>query len=324
MEFFISQSLIFIIPLLVVALAGMFSEKSGTVNIALEGLMIIGALTGVIFINLMQAQGFLANSPQLLFLLAVIVSAISGLLFSSLLAFLAINMRADQVIGGTALNIMAAALAVFVGRQFFDFPIPFNRDVFVLRSSFLENVFPSLNYIFFHQAFLSFYIGILILVVSTIVIFKTRFGSRLSACGEHPEAAQSVGINVYRYRWTGVLISGALGGIGGLFYAVPTAVSFGGSVSGYGFLALAVLIFGQWKPIRIFFAAIFFGMFKALSVTFFNFDFINNLISRYENIPFGTFFKILPFVATMVALVIFSKSSKAPKASGKPFNPKGV
>lgn len=324
MEFFISQSLVFIIPLLVVALAGMFSEKSGTVNIALEGLMVIGAFTGAIFINRMQNIGFLDGAPQILFLLSMVVASLSGLIFSSLLAFLSINMRANQVIGGTALNILAAALAVFVGRQFFDFPIPYNQEAFILKSSFLADAAPSINYIFFDQAFISLYIGLIILVVATVVIYKTRFGSRLSACGEHPEAAQSVGINVYRYRWAGVLISGALGGIGGLFYAVPSAVSFGGSVSGYGFLALAVLIFGQWKPIRIFFAAAFFGMFKALSVTFFKFDFINELIETYENIPFGTIFRILPFVATMVALVISSKSSKAPKASGQPFNPKGV
>jgi simple sugar transport system permease protein len=324
MELFLSQSLIFIIPLLVVALAGMFSEKSGTVNIALEGLMVIGAFTGAIFINRMQHIGFLDGAPQLLFIITIIVSGLSGLIFSSLLAFLAINMRANQVIGGTALNILAAALAVFLGRQFFDFPIPYNKDVFVLKSDFLANTFPSINYIFFDQAFLSLYIGLLVLIVATIVIYKTRFGSRLSACGEHPEAAQSVGINVIRYRWAGVLISGMLGGIGGLFYTIPSSVSFGGSVSGYGFLALAVLIFGQWKPIRIFFAAVFFGMFKALSVTFFKFDFINTLIENYENIPFGTIFRILPFVATMVALVISSKSSKAPKASGQPFNPKGV
>lgn len=324
MAFFISQSFFFIIPLLVVALAGMFSEKSGTVNIALEGLMVIGAFTGTLFVHIVQNAGLFANSPQFLLILAMVIAGISGIIFSAMLAFLAINMRANQVIGGTALNILAGALAVFLARQFFEFPVGYDKSVFRLDSDFLANVFPNINYIFFDQAYLTLYIGILILIVSYIIIYKTKFGSRLSACGEHPEAAQSVGISVYKYRWTGVLISGFLAGMGGLIYALPISVSFNGTVSGYGFLALAVLIFGQWKPLRIFFAAIFFGAFKALSYTYFNFDFINQMMEKYENIPFGTLFRILPYVATMVALVIFSKSSKAPKASGQPFDPKGA
>ena len=172
---------------------------------------------------------------------------------------------------------------------------------------------------FFNKAYITSYIGILILIISTIIIYRTRFGSRLSACGEHPEAAQSVGINVYHYRWYGVLISGFLGGLGGLIYALPISVSYEGTVSGYGFLALAVLIFGQWKPLRILFAAMFFGVFQTLSVTFFGFGWINWMIEQFPNIPFGMIFKMLPYIATMVVLALFSKKSKAPKASGKPF-----
>jgi len=326
MAFFISQSLYFIIPLLIVALAGMFSEKSGTVNIALEGLMVMGAFCGTFFINKMQAVGFLENAPQFLLIIALLLAGIGGALFSSLLGFLAINMRANQVIGGTAINLLAGALAVFLARQFQEnhaVQISYNKEAFRFKSDFLADVFPNLNYIFFNQAYLTLYIGIIILIISTIVIYKTRFGSRLSACGEHPEAAQSVGINVYRYRWIGVLISGFLGGIGGLVYALPISVSFEGTVGGYGFLALAVLIFGQWKPLRVFLAAIFFGLFKALSVTFFAFDWINNIIELLPNVPFGTIFRILPYIATMVVLAISSKSSKAPKASGIPFDFKG-
>jgi simple sugar transport system permease protein len=235
-------------------------------------------------------------------------------------------MRANQVIGGTAINLLAGALAIFLARQFQEnsaVQISYNKEVFRLKSDFLAETSPTLNYIFFEQAYLTLYVGITILIISTIVIYKTKFGSRLSACGEHPEAAQSVGINVYRYRWAGVLISGFLGGLGGLVYALPISVSFEGTVAGYGFLALAVLIFGQWKPMRIFIAAIFFGLFKALSVTFFSFDWIANLIEIYPNIPFGTIFRILPYLATMVVLALSSASSKAPKASGTPFNFKG-
>ncbi|QLY40756.1 ABC transporter permease [Hujiaoplasma nucleasis] len=327
MAFFISQAMFFIIPLLIVALAGMFSEKSGTVNIALEGLMVIGAFVGTFFVNRMQAIGFLDGAPQFLLIISLLLAGIGGAVFSALLGFLAINMRANQVIGGTALNLLAGALAIFLARQLQEnnaVQISYNKEVFRLKSGFLEDIFPNINYIFFDQAYITLYIGIIILIISTIVIYKTKFGLRLSACGEHPEAAQSVGINVYRYRWTGVIISGFLGGLGGLVYALPISVSFEGTVAGYGFLALAVLIFGQWKPMRILLAAIFFGMFKALSVTFFSFDWISNLIEQYESvIPFGTIFRILPYLATMVVLAISSKKSKAPKASGIPFNFKG-
>lgn len=322
MAYFISQSLFFIIPLLIVALAGMFSEKSGTVNIALEGLMVIGAFCGILFINKMQGIGAFANSPQLLLIIAIVLAGMGGALFASLLGFLAINMKADQTIGGTALNLLAGSLAIFLAKQTQEnhaVQITYDKEVFRLDSNFLSGIFPNLNYIFFDMAYLTTYIGILILIISTIVIYKTRFGARLSACGEHPEAVQSVGVNVYRYRWYGVLISGFLGGLGGLVYALPISVSFEGSVAGYGFLALAVLIFGQWKPLRIFFAAIFFGIFKTLSVTFFGIGWIVWLMEQFPSVPFGMIFKILPYIATMIVLAIFSKKSRAPKASGKPF-----
>ena len=322
MAYFISQSLFFVIPLLIVALAGMFSEKSGTVNIALEGLMVIGAFCGILFINKMQGIGAFDNSPQLLLIIAIFLAGLGGAVFASLLGFLAINMKADQTIGGTALNLLAGSLAIFLAKQTQEnnaVQISYNKEVFRLDSDFLKGIFPNINYIFFDMAYLTTYIGILILIIASIVIYKTKFGSRLSACGEHPEAAQSVGVNVYHYRWYGVLISGFLGGLGGLVYALPISVSFEGTVAGYGFLALAVLIFGQWKPGRILFAAIFFGIFKTLSVTFFGFDWINALILQFPNIPFGMVFRMLPYIATMVVLAIFSKKSKAPKAAGKPF-----
>lgn len=322
MAYFISQSLFFIIPLLIVALAGMFSEKSGTVNIALEGLMVIGAFCGVLFINKMQGIGAFKDTPQLLLIISMLLAGIGGALFSSLLAFLAINMKADQTIGGTALNLLAGSLAIFIAKQSqanHAVQISYDKEVFRLNSGFLKNVFPNINYIFFDRAYLTTYIGILILIISTIVIYKTRFGSRLSACGEHPEAVQSVGLSVYKYRWYGVLISGFLAGLGGLVYALPISVSFEGTVAGYGFLALAVLIFGQWKPLRILFAAIFFGMFKALSVTFFGIGWIQVLMVKFPSVPFGMIFRMLPYISTMVILAIFSKKSRAPKAAGQPF-----
>ncbi|MDY3196449.1 MAG: ABC transporter permease [Paracholeplasma sp.] len=326
MAFFISQSLFFIIPLLIVALAGMFSEKSGTVNIALEGIMVIGAFCGIFFLNRMQAAGILSDNKQLLIMLSVFVGGFGGIIFASLLGFLAINMRADQTIGGTALNILAASLAIFLAKTLQSngaAQIGFDPQGFSLGGKFLRDVFPNINYIFFDRAYITTYFGLLLFGLSTVIIYKTRFGSRLSACGEHPEAAQSVGINVVFYRWAGVLISGFLAGMGGVIYILPISVSFEGTVAGYGFLALAVLIFGQWKPVRILWAAIFFGMFKALSVTFFGMDWVKALSEIWPSFPFGMVFKMLPYLATMVVLAISSKRSFAPKASGKPFIAKG-
>lgn len=328
--FLITQSFYFIVPLLVVALAGMFSEKSGTVNIALEGLMVIGAFAGIFFINRMQAAGAFANSPQLLLIIALVISAVAGSIFSALLGFLAINMKANQTIGGVALNILAGALVIFLSRTLtvegtshIRFEKVFKMNANVISGAAEGSFLGSINKIFFFDAYLTTYIALAILIFSVIVIYYTRFGMRLSACGEHPEAAQSVGINVYKYRWAGVLISGALAGVGGLMYIIPTTVSFDGGVAGYGFLALAVLIFGQWKPGRILIAAVFFGVFQTLSVTFIGIEFIRTWIEKNPSIPIGMLFRLMPYIVTMIALAISSKSSRAPKASGVPFDAQG-
>jgi len=320
MSFIIAQSFYFIIPLLIVAIAGLFSEKSGTVNIALEGIMVIGAFFGVLFIHFMQAVVKINMNPQLLLFLALMVSGVAGVGFSSLLGFLAIKMRADQTIGGTALNLLAASLVVYLSKAIVKDTRIYFSAVFEFKSNFLSQI-PFINYVFFNHAYLTTYIGIIILI-ATVLIFKyTRFGLRLSACGEHPQAAQSAGINVIKYRWAGVLISGFLAGLGGLAYVIPTSISFEGTVAGYGFLALAVLIFGQWRPSRVFLAAIFFGFFKTLSVVYFGIDAISGWMTAYPNIPFALFFRILPYVVTLIVLAITSKKSRAPKASGIPFDP---
>lgn len=322
MGFIISQSLYFIIPLLVVALAGLYAEKSGTINIALEGIMVMGALSGVLFLYFVQRVwkvSFFINNPQILLILALIVAGITGIIFSALLGFLAIKMRADQTIGGTAINLLAAALVIYLSKSIVNDTRIYFDSVFELKLNVLgNNVF---NYVLFHHAFLTTYIGIIILVISLILFKYSKFGLRLSACGEHPQAAQSAGINVIKYRWLGVLISGFLAGMGGLIYVIPTSGSFDGTVSGYGFLALAVLIFGQWKPLRILLAATFFGLFKALSVVYFSIDFIQAWVDAMPNVPLAMIFRMLPYIATMVILAITSRKSRAPKASGIPFNP---
>lgn len=319
-EFFVTQSLYFIIPLLVVAIAGLFAEKSGTINIALEGTMIIGAFTGILFINRMQKIGFLDNHQQLLLILSLLVAALSGMIFSALLGFLAIKMKADQVIGGTALNILAAALVMFLSKVILsDTRVSFANN-FQFRSKFLSGI-PFINYVFFERSYLLTYLGILIFIVSVIIFKYTRFGLRLSSCGEHPEAAQSAGINVIKYRWIGILISGAIAGLGGVIYVIPSQASFSGNVSGYGFLALAVLIFGQWKPSRVLLASLFFGTSMFLSVVLPGTDIIKDFVQIYPKVPIGMILRILPYFATLLALSFTSKKSRAPKSAGIPFDP---
>ncbi len=308
--FLLQQTMFFSIPLLVVALGGLFSERSGIINIALEGIMTIGAFAGILFINVFENR----LSGQMLLLLAVIVAGVAGGLFSLLHAYASINMKADQTISGTALNMLAPAFAIFTARMIFGVQqINFTNTFRITSVPVLGNI-PVLGDLFFKNTYITTYIGILIFVISTIVLYKTRFGLRLRACGEHPQAADSVGINVYRMRYAGVVISGIYGGIGGLVFVIPTSTNFNATVAGYGFLALAVLIFGQWQPTRVLFAAMFFGIMKAISATYSGIP----LLSAME-IP-NTVYKMIPYIATLVVLAFTSKNSMAPRAEGIPYD----
>lgn len=304
------QTMFFTIPLLIVALGGMFSERSGIINIALEGIMIMGAFCSILFINL--TQGVLSGQPQLL--LAILVAALSGMLFSLFHAFASVNMKADQTISGTALNMFAPAFAVFFARILQGVQqIQFN-NTFRIESVPVLGSIPIIGDLFFKNTYITTYLGIFILVASTIVLYKMRFGLRLRACGEHPQAADSVGINVYRMQYFGVLISGALAGIGGLVFVVPTSTNFNASVAGYGFLALAVLIFGQWNPIRIMFASLFFGLMKTIAASYSGIPILATL-----GIP-SYIYKMIPYIATLIVLVFTSKNSQAPRAEGIPYD----
>ena len=310
--FLVQQTMLFAIPLLVVALAGMFSERSGVVNIALEGIMIIGAFTGTLFIHFMQQNGSLSGYPMLI--IALLIAALSGMIFSLFHAYASINMSADQTISGTALNLFAPAFAVFtarsiIGIQQINFSYPFRIE----RIPLLGDI-PIIGELFFQKAYLTTYLGFLILLVSSFVLFKTRFGLRLRSAGENPQATDAAGISVQKIRYSGVLISGALAGLGGLIYILPITVNFNGDVAGYGFLAIAVLIFGQWRPRNIFFAALFFGLLKTISAAYTGIPFLYNL-----NIP-QIVYQVVPYLATMLALVFTSKKSEGPKALGEPFD----
>ena len=308
--FIVQQTMFFSIPLLVVALGGMFSERSGVVNIALEGIMIMGAFASIFAVNLLQdhIQG------QLLLIIAILIAMAAGTIFSLLHAYASINLKANQVISGTALNLFAPAFATFVART-----IQGTKEIGFVNTFRIESVpllgkIPVLGDLFFKNTYITTYLGIALLLVASFVLYRTKFGLRLRACGEHPQAADSVGINVYRMRYAGVLLSGALAGLGGLIFVVPTSTSFDATVSGYGFLALAVLIFGQWKPKRILFAAFFFGLMKTLAATYTSIPFLFNL-----GIP-TNIYKMIPYVATLLVLALTSKRSQAPKASGIPYD----
>lgn len=308
--FLVQQTMLFSIPLLLVALGGMFSERSGVVNIALEGIMIIGAFTGIFFIS---RFGNLF-SPTITLFIAIIISALSGLIFSLLHAYASINMSADQVISGTALNIFAPAFAIYVTRA-----IQVVQQISFVNNFRIESVpilgnIPIIGNLLFKNAYITTYLGFIILALSWFALYKTRFGLRLRSCGEHPQASDSVGINVYKMRYFGVAISGALAGIGGLVFVIPTSTNFNATVAGYGFLALAVLIFGQWKPIRILYAAFFFGLMKTLASAYSGIPILSNLpISN-------SVYKMIPYITTIIVLAFTSKNSQAPKASGLPYD----
>lgn len=317
----ISMTILFAVPLLLVAMGGMFSEHSGVINIALEGMMIIGALFACFTLQGLDQSGFGPMHPQLSMFIAILVAGITGMIFSLFLAFAAINLKADQTIGGTALNQFAPAFAVVMtwaiqGQGLTTIFIPnwvrITRETFGLAPvdgpSFWNNLI-------FKYFYLTTPVAIVLFIAAYIVLYKTRFGLRLRACGEHPQAADSVGINVYKMRYAGVVISGALGAIGGLAYIVPPVQTwnFEVGVAGAGFLAMAVMIFGQWKPFNICGAAMFFAVFKSLA-----------------NIADSTFlaqlhwssniYNMMPFVASMVILAFTSKNSMAPKAEGIPYD----
>jgi len=313
--FLVQQTMYFSIPLLIVALGGMFSERGGVVNIALEGIMVFGAFAGVVFINTMQGMGTTLPGDVLL-LIALLLAAIMGIIISLAHAYASIHLKSDQVISGTAINMLAPAFAIFTGRILGETTtqqIPF-KNVFRYDKIPLLGDIPVIGELFFNQAYITTYIGLLILVIAWILLYKTKYGMRLRACGEHPQAADSAGINVYKMRYSGVVLSGALAGVGGLVFIIPTSTEFNATVAGYGFLALAVLIFGQWKPPRILMAAFVFGLLKTVAASSSGLGFLAGF-----QIP-NNFYKMMPYIITLVVLAFTSRRSMAPKASGVPYD----
>ncbi|MDD3191232.1 MAG: ABC transporter permease [Bacilli bacterium] len=319
-----SNMIIFAVPLLLVALGGMFSERSGTINIALEGIMVIGALFGALVLKWIYQKDFMPDSPQLAMLIAILVSGLSGSLFSWLLAFAAIRLKADQTIGGTALNMLAPAFAVVLtwaiqgqGQTVISVPtawIKLTPESFGFTSSPNPGFF---EIVFFKYFYLTTIVAILVLILSWVILYKTKIGLRIRSCGEHPHAADSVGINVYKIRYLGVMISGMLAGIGGLAFTIAAGAGFQSNVAGYGFLALAVMIFGNWKPWRIFGASLFFAFFRSIAGMS---GTLSDTFSFIPRMPIYVYL-MLPYVVTMIVLAFTSKKSHAPKAEGIPYDP---
>ena len=312
--YIVQNALPVMIPLLLVALGGMFSERSGVINIALEGIMLIGAFIGTLIVYFVQGSGL---NPQVILLIGMLAAAVAGIVYALFLGVAAIHLKADQTISGTALNMFAPAVMLLVCKMAFMSDGVTTSVAFYIQKIPVLGDIPVIGQLFFQKTYLTVGLGILILVISTIIFYKTKFGLRLRACGEHPQAADSVGINVYKMRYAGVILSGILGGIGGFFYAV--SVMDGNSnghtgVAGFGFLALAVMIFGQWKPVSIFFAALFFAFLRTVAYSVPLIPFLANL--GIDN----AIYKMLPYVATMIILAFTSKKSRAPKAEGIPYD----
>ena len=339
MSFLIQQTLLYAVPLMIVALAGVFAERSGIINLALEGIMIFGAFVGVYFINIMQGIPTFVNAArsgdwltlQGLCLMAMAVTAIMGAVFSLLLSFASVHLKADQTIGGTALNLLAPALVLFLVRVLANqntllmktgdaaswfmikkstFGVPRTTDWGFFGETFLNKIYPAT------------YICLIIFVVLSILLYKTRFGLRMRSCGENPQAADSLGINVYKMRYAGTTISGALAGMGGFVYSLTTAnCSANGDVAGFGFLALAVMIFGNWKPLNIALSSLLFGLFKCIAAAYSTIDINGDGVFMLANIGISShLYRMLPYLVTLIVLAFTSKNSRAPKAEGIPYD----
>ena len=309
MVLLIQYTILFACILTLVALGGCFSEHSGVINLGLEGIMVMGAMGGALMMRYLPV----GTSAFVVVIATLLAALLLGMLYSALLGIAAIHFKADQTLVGTAMNILGTAAATVIVKSINTINNPDDHSSIVQyieeKKAFIMNI----GGFEFNWMML---VAVIVLIGAYVVLYKTKFGLRLMACGEHPQAADSVGINVYKMRWAGVLISGILGGLGGIMY-ITAGVSewkFEYGVAGFGFLSLAVMIFGKWKPQNIALAAVLFGFFRALSNVYFGFDFLVKL-----NIPSGVY-NMLPYVVSLIVLAFTSKHSRAPKAEGIPYD----
>ncbi|WP_156289367.1 ABC transporter permease [Oceanobacillus salinisoli] len=295
-------------PLILTALGGVFSERSGVVNIGLEGLMVMGAFTGIVF-NLTFSDVLGSWTPWI----SIVVATIVGAIFSIIHAVASVSFNANQVVSGVAINMLALGIGVYltkvwygkgqtdmVDQPFYTTSIPVLSDI------------PIIGPIFFEGIYVTSYLAIILAFVAWYVLYKTPFGLRLRAVGEHPMAADTNGIKVYKMRYIAVILSGAFGGLGGSVFALTIVSNFSGStIVGQGFMALAAVIFGKWHPLGAMGAALFFGLAQSLSV-------VSAGIPLLENVP-QVYLLIAPYVLTILALAGFIGRAEAPQANGEPY-----
>ncbi|MED0863871.1 ABC transporter permease [Bacillus safensis] len=308
LEIIVPATLVYAAPLILTALGGVFSERSGVVNIGLEGLMVVGAFSSIIF-NLFFADTFGALTPWL----GLLVGMAVGGLFSLIHAVATITFRADQTVSGVAINMLALGATLFVVKLIYGkaqtdkITEPFYKGDIPLLSDI-----PIIGDIFFKDVYYTSILALALAVVAWFVLFKIPFGLRLRAVGEHPMAADTMGIKVYRMRYIAVFISGLFGGLGGAVYASTIALDFShATITGQGFIALAALVFGKWHPFGAMGAALFFGFAQSLSI-------IGSLLPLFQDIP-NVYMLIAPYVLTILALTGFIGRADAPKALGTPY-----
>ena len=331
MVFLIQQTMIYAIPLMIVALAGVCAERSGVINLALEGIMIFGAFMGVVFVRMFQGAGWTQDQGQLIMVISLFLTGICGIAFSMLLAFSAINLRADQTIGGTALNMLAPAIVMFfiymiIQQNTMGMAEGGAAGWFMIKPQTFGfpkgHSFGPIIDLFINKVYLTTYICIIIFVAVSIFLYKTKTGLRLRSCGENPQASDSLGINVHKMRYLGVGLSGFLAGVGGFTFSMTTAnMTSNGDVAGYGFLALAVMIFGNWTPLNIAFGSILFGLFKCIAATYSTLDINGDGVFMLNELGISPYvYRMLPYIITLIVLAFTSKSSRVPKAEGIPYD----
>jgi general nucleoside transport system permease protein len=306
----VHNTIVYSTPLIFTALGGAFSERSGVVNIGLEGLMIAGgfaASVATIFFG--ETLGWGPVAPWI----GLIVAIIFGMLFSLPHAVASITFKADQVVSGVALNFLALGFAVFMLKQLFNGA----AQTSTIQNPLNKISIPGLSHIPYlgkaiFEAYPTSYLAFMTAGAAYFIFYKTPFGLRLRAVGEHPKAADTLGINVLKMRYIGVLISGALGAVGGAAISLSITNNFTHStISGQGFMSLAALIFGKWHPLGTLGAALFFGMAQALAA-------VGQVLGLTNYIP-ADFLTMLPYVLTILALAGLVGKSNPPAASGKPY-----
>lgn len=301
----VSSMLIYAAPLIFTSIGGAYSEHAGVVNVGLEGIMVMGAFAGIVF-NLTFADTF----GNLTIWLSLLAGGLVGLVFSLIHAVATITFRADHVVSGTVLNLLAPSLAIFLVKAIYGKGQTDNIDLSFGKFDFpILSKIPVLGDIFFKNTSIMGYIAILFSFLAWFIMFKTKFGLRLRSVGEHPQAADTLGINVYLMRYCGVMISGLLGGIGGALYAQSVSVNFAvTTIVGPGFIALAAMIFGKWNPIGAMLSSLFFGLSQSLAV-------ISTQIPFLSHIP-SVYLQIAPYVLTIIVFAVFFGKTVAPKADG--------